>query len=215
MALEAERVGQEAQQLARVVDAAVAQVLERLRDRARRRQRELGQLRVGLGFAAEQDQRDAVALADRAQRRHALRPGALAAQQADDDDPRAGHERLDVIDGVRRPHLGEARAELAHGVGRGEDLRVGGRQETEQAITGGLSGAPRWMRSSRAGASTCSPNQSARRSRWASRTAAKAGRAGRPLAAAAFGDPGQQAAAERVALEQAVPARAENVTTLA
>ena len=103
----------------------------------------------------------------------ALRPGAAPAEQPHDDDPRAGDERLDVVDaGSRARTSGKSGAELAHGVRRGEDLGVGGRQETEQAITGSLSGAPRSMRSSSAGASTCSPNQSASRSRCASRTAA-------------------------------------------
>ena len=59
VALEQERVGEEAQELLDVVDVAVAQVLAGLRDRARRRERQRGQLGVGLGLAAEREQRHA------------------------------------------------------------------------------------------------------------------------------------------------------------
>ena len=217
MARERERVGQEAQQLARVLDAAVAQVLERLGDRARRGERQLGELGVRLGLAAEQDQRDPVALAQRRAARDALRPRPAPAEQADDDRARAGDERRRVVDRRRvgRAHLGEVRrrARAPRRRRRGSRCRrssADGARGPPGRSRAARPGAPFSISSSSAGASTCAPNQSARRSRCASRTSAK--RVGRASSRARGARrPRQQRAPDLVALEQAVPGGAEHV----
>ncbi len=78
--VEQEGVGEKAQQLLDVVHVAVAQVLAGLRDRARWRERQRGQFGVGLGLAAEREQRDAAARALLPQQVEALRPAAAAAE---------------------------------------------------------------------------------------------------------------------------------------
>ena len=105
--------------------------------RRRRRAGQLGQLGVGLGLAAEQQQRHAVARAARAQRGDALGPRPAPAEQARDDDARAVEqvveEGVDVLDavGIGAAHGPEALGQLTHRVSRREDLRVGGAQEDE------------------------------------------------------------------------------------
>ncbi len=155
VALAQQRVGQEAQQVGRVLHAAVAQVLEGLGQRRRRRAGELGQLGVGLGLASEQQQRHAVARAARPQSGDALRPRPAPAEQARDDDAGAVEqlvqERVDVLDavGVGAAHGPEALGQvITHRVSRREDLRVGGAQEDEHdaAISRPARRRGRWPR---------------------------------------------------------------------
>jgi len=93
VALEQERVSEESQQLLDVGDVAVAQILAGLRDRARRRRRQRGHLRVGLDLAAEREQRDAAFQTACAQQVEALRPAAAAAEHAAQHDGGAGRRR--------------------------------------------------------------------------------------------------------------------------
>jgi hypothetical protein len=138
MTLEQERVGEEAQQLLDVVDVAVAQVLARLGDRAGRRQRQRGHLRVGLDLAAEREQRDAVLLAARAQQVEALGPAAAAAEDPAQDHGGAVEQLVDegrLVDRtarIRAAHGGEVAAEPLDGGGRGKDLGVSCRDEAQQ-----------------------------------------------------------------------------------
>ncbi len=141
VALEQERVGEEAQQLLDVVDVAVAEVLAGLRDGADRRQRERRHLGVGLGLAAEREQRDAALGAARAQQIEALGPAAPAAEHAAEHDARVRQHVLDerrVVDRcarVRAAHLGEAVRETLHGSGGREDLGIGGGYEAQHGST--------------------------------------------------------------------------------
>ena len=113
VALEQERVGEEAQQLLNVVDVAVAQVLAGLRDGARRCGRECGHLGIGLGLAAEREQRDAARGAALAQRVEAVDPAAPAAEDAAQNDARAVEQILEVdaVGGVGPADLRELPAE--------------------------------------------------------------------------------------------------------
>ena len=153
VALEQERVGEEAQQLLDVVDVAVAQVLAGLRDRARRRQRELRHLGVGLELAAEREQRDGVLAAALAQQVEAADPAAPAAEDPAQHDARAVEHVVDerrLVDRaarVRAAHDGEVVAEALHRRGGGEDLGVGGGDEAEHlARPSGEGGGARFPR---------------------------------------------------------------------
>jgi hypothetical protein len=132
VALEQERVGQEPEQVGGVGHAAVAQVLERLGGRRRRRVAELRQLGVGLGLAAQQDEREAGAVlrgGPRAQGRDPLLPRAAAAEQAHDHDPRAVEQGVERR-GVQRRRVGDAHRREAGG------QRAGGAGDREQVGVG-------------------------------------------------------------------------------
>ena len=95
VALEQERVGEEAQQLLDVVDVAVAQVLAGLRDRARGCERECRHLGVGLSLAAKGEQRDATLGAAGAQEIEAALPPAPPPEDAAQHDAGAHQEVVD------------------------------------------------------------------------------------------------------------------------
>lgn len=211
-------VGEEAGQLDEVARAALHQVAQRLGDDARRYGRLGHQLGVRHGLTAEQHGGDA----RRLQRREAVLPGALAAQQADHGDGAAldqcGQFVLDVDTGRVADPVRRARG------ARGEEVGVGGRQQQHGAHRGGqwrvharAPGAPGAMKGSPAGApdsmsrhsasvSACSSIRSPRRSSCSSRSPAKqvsgAGTNRRPHG---LRDLGQEAAPEGVALQRAVP----------
>ena len=140
-ALQEEGVGEEAEQLLDVVHVAVAQVLRRLGDRARRRERQPGQLGVGLELAAQREERDALPLAPGSQQVEAVAPAAPAAEDAAEDDPRAGEDVADqgrrVLGGGRvgAADLGEAGRQALHRRRGCQDLRVRGRDEAYHADT--------------------------------------------------------------------------------
>ena len=119
VAVEQERVGQEAQQLLDVVDVAVAQVLAGLRDGTCRGGRQRRHLGVGLGLAAQREQDRALRAAALDEQIQPLGPAAAAAEDATQDDAGAvehlGDQRggVRVATGVGAAHLGEARPAAA------------------------------------------------------------------------------------------------------
>ena len=210
-------VGDEAQQVLEVGQAAVHQVLEGLGDGGARHRRGRGQLGVGRGLAAEGQQRDAGGPAAAAQLVERPGPGAGPAEQADQDHldavevgtgpaPVAGggpHRR----EAVGSPSTRERRARISLGaLVRNRITAVAARDRADRADRAG----PAWAISrSRAARSRCASRASARRSKRASRAAANDTPARHPARPGPAGHGGQEGRAEGVALEQAVQAGAE------
>ena len=98
-----------------------------------------GQLGVGLELAAQREERDALRLAPGSQQVEAVAPAAPAAEDAAEDDPRAGEdvadERRRVLGGGRvgAADLGEAGRQALHRRRGRQDLRVRGRDEAYHA----------------------------------------------------------------------------------
>ena len=153
VAVEQERVGQEAQQLLDVVDVAVAQVLAGLGDRAGGGGRQRRHLGVGLGLAAQREQDRALRAAALDEQIQPLGPAAAAAEDATEDDAGAVEHlgdqggRVGVAAGVGAAHLGEVAGQPLDGGGGREDLGVGGGHEaqhgrTSVSMVGRSDGAP-------------------------------------------------------------------------
>ena len=185
VALEQERVGEEAQELLDVVDVAVTQVLARLGHGAGRRGRERGHLGVGLGLAAQGEQGDAGGRAALLQQVEAVRPSAPPAEHPAQHHAGAVedvvHERLVLLHAARvgAAHLREVVGQAPHRRRRGEDLGVGGGDEAEHAgtsvaacRTGRPVGGPEAISACSRSVSRWSATRSPRTSRRASRAAA-------------------------------------------
>ena len=133
------RVGQ---QIARVGRAAMDRVLPEAMTSLGLQGRDPGELGVGLVVARQHGERDAVRAAGLGDALDTVGPVADAAEQADNDEPRAGDDRVDVD--VDRHVVGElqevgeteARKVVAEARARGGEARelgIGGRQHDDVA----------------------------------------------------------------------------------
>ncbi len=198
VALEQERVGEEAQQLLDVVDVAVAQVLAGLRDRARGRERQRRSSRrraaASPPSASSAIPRSAAALAQQVEAPRASRGGRRGSRHSTTRAPSSTSsiERVVVerAAGVRAAHLREAVGQPLDGRGGREDLGVGGRHEAQHGRTsvwmvGRSAGTPPSIRAVRRPVSRWSATRSPSTSRRRSRAAANEPRARRRSAARA------------------------------
>ena len=130
-------VGDEAEQVLRVADAAVTQVLESLEHGPRRDGGERRQLRVGLGLPAESQQRNPEPRATPPQLLQALGPRPPSAEQPHQHGPCPGELLIEERRGVFQrsrvgaPDVGEAFGQALRCFGGGQDLGVGGGDEKQ------------------------------------------------------------------------------------